>query len=108
MTLNEIQRDVNEWAQQFNPAYWLPLEQLARLAEEVGELAREVNHVHGAKKKKANESESSIGKELSDVIFTVCCIANREGIDMQKEWEEMMEKKQYGRDNNRFEKKLDN
>ena len=32
--------------------YFSPLANLARLTEEVGELAREINHYHGEKKKK--------------------------------------------------------
>lgn len=32
--------------------YFSPLANLARLTEEVGELAREINHYHGEKKRK--------------------------------------------------------
>ncbi|MEK6953220.1 MAG: hypothetical protein AABX29_09485 [Nanoarchaeota archaeon] len=46
-----------------------------------------------------------MGGEIADLIFTLCCLANREGIDLQAEWDKMMEKKLYGRDNERFERK---
>ncbi|MDP2749476.1 MAG: MazG nucleotide pyrophosphohydrolase domain-containing protein [Nanoarchaeota archaeon] len=105
MTLKNIQEDVDKWTGQFKPQYWTPHEILARLTEENGELAREVNHLFGTKKKKSSEQESSMGQELSDIIFTVVCMANSQGIDLQKEWEQMMNEKQYGRDKNRFDKK---
>lgn len=40
--------------------YFSPLANLARLTEEVGELAREINHYHGEKKKKETEEDNTI------------------------------------------------
>ncbi len=105
MSLKGIQNDVDKWTSQFKPQYWPPHEILARMAEETGELAREVNHLYGTKKKKGGEKESSLGQELIDVVFTAVCMANSQGVDLQKEWDEMMEKKCYGRDKNRYNKK---
>lgn len=105
MSLKDIQEEVDTWTRQFSPQYWPPHEILARLIEEVGELAREVNHLHGTKKKKQTEAEKNLGQELSDILFTAVCMANRHKIDLKKEWDEMMRKKHYGRDQNRFEKK---
>mgnify|MGYP001569264798 CR=1 FL=1 len=105
MSLKDIQDDVGKWTSQFQPQYWPPLEIFARLAEETGELAREVNHLYGTKKKKAGEQENNLGRELADIIFTVACMANSQGIDLQKEWERMMNEKHYGRDQNRYAKK---
>ena len=105
MSLKDIQKDVDNWTRQFMPQYWPPHEILARLTEEAGELAREINHRFGTKKKKAEEKENSLGQELSDIIFTVICMANSQGIDLQKEWERLMKEKQYGRDQNRYDKK---
>ncbi|MEK6852426.1 MAG: nucleotide pyrophosphohydrolase [Nanoarchaeota archaeon] len=96
---------MGKWTSQFQPQYWPPLEIFARLAEETGELAREVNHLYGTKKKKAGEQENNLGRELADIIFTVACMANSQGIDLQKEWERMMNEKHYGRDQNRYAKK---
>ncbi len=105
MSLKDIQKDVDEWTGQFDPQYWPPHEILARLTEEVGELAREVNHLYGTKKKKISEHEGSLSQEIVDIIFTVACLANSHKIDLQKEWEQMMSKKHYGRDQNRYTKK---
>ena len=51
MPLKDIQKQVDEWAKQFKIPYWKPHEILARLTEETGELAREINHIYGPKKK---------------------------------------------------------
>ena len=105
MSLNDVQKNVAEWASQFDPPYWPPLAMMARLTEETGEVARELNHMFGPKKKKASEAEQHLGEELIDIIFTVCCIANSQNIDLQKEWDKSMSEKHYGRDGNRFVKK---
>ncbi len=105
MGLDDCQKDVDKWANQFNPPYWPALEQMARLSEETGEVAREINHLHGTKKKKSSEEIKELSDELVDVIFTVCCIANSHNINLDEAWEKMMDKKHYGRDANRFEKK---
>ncbi|MEK6902096.1 MAG: nucleotide pyrophosphohydrolase, partial [archaeon] len=53
MSLKKAQDDVDEWVKQYKIGYFQPLEIMARLTEETGELAREVNHRWGPKKKKA-------------------------------------------------------
>ncbi|HLC72488.1 MAG TPA: MazG nucleotide pyrophosphohydrolase domain-containing protein, partial [Candidatus Nanoarchaeia archaeon] len=71
MALSDYQQKVEAWVQQYRIGYWKPHEILTRLTEETGEVAREVNHEFGPKKKKPDERVSSIGGELADVIFTV-------------------------------------
>ncbi|MDP2665940.1 MAG: nucleotide pyrophosphohydrolase [Candidatus Diapherotrites archaeon] len=104
MPLKEIQKDVDAWAQGFNPPYWQPLEIMARLTEETGELAREVNHRWGPKKKKSSEETRELEDEMGDIIFTLCCLANSQNIDLDGAWKRVMDKC-YGRDKDRFEKK---
>ena len=48
-----------------------------------GELAREVNHYHGEKPKKATEEENTIEAELGDMLFVLICFANSLGIELQ-------------------------
>ncbi len=105
MSFKKIQDDVDKWTGQFDPQYWPAYEILARLAEETGELAREINHLYGVKKKKSNEQENTIGQELVDIIFTVVCMANSHKIDLSEEWEKMLDEKLYGRDKDRYSKK---
>ncbi len=75
---------------QFEQGYFPPLANVARLAEEVGELAREVNHQFGPKPKKANEAPGSIAMELADILFVVICIANSQQIDLDDAFAQMM------------------
>lgn len=92
MTLSTAQRRVDAWISQFEEGYFHPLTNLARLAEEVGELAREVNHRFGQKTKKKDEPEGDMGMEMADILFVLICMANREGIDLQEAFDRMMEK----------------
>jgi NTP pyrophosphatase (non-canonical NTP hydrolase) len=62
--------------------YWSPLSQFARLAEEVGELGRELNFRFGDKPRAAKDVEGSITDELGDVLFIVILLANYLGIDL--------------------------
>lgn len=104
MVLKEAQKQVDDWTSQYKIPYWQPHEILARLTEEVGELAREINHLYGPKKKKSTEGSGELGEEIADVVFTLCCLANSKGIDLDREFKKVMDKC-YGRDKDRFEKK---
>jgi len=92
MSLRDAQQRVDAWVSQYEEGYFHPLTNLARLAEEVGELAREVNHRFGQKTKKAVEPEGDLGMEMADILFVLICMANREGIDLQEAFERMMAK----------------
>ena len=82
MEIKEIQREVDGWISQFEEGYWQPLSMLARLTEEVGELAREVNHRFGEKPKKAGEPEADLALEMGDILFILCAFANSLEIDL--------------------------
>lgn len=77
---------------------------MARLSEEVGELAREVNHRYGQKTKKLTEAEGDLGMEMADILFVIMCMANREGIDLDDAFDRMMAKVVH-RDDSRWKKK---
>ena len=105
MSLKNNQKDVDDWVSQFEEGYWKPHEIMVRLAEEIGELAREINHRHGPKKKKETENIKEIGDEIVDIFFTLICLANSQGIDLDDSWKKLVEEKMYGRDNQRFKRK---
>jgi len=86
--------------------YFAPREMMARLAEEAGEVARELNHLHGPKKKKDDENTAGLSSELGDILFTIAAMANTHDIDLEVVWKGVMDKC-YGRDANRWEKKND-
>ena len=104
MSLTEAQRRVDAWISQYEEGYFHPLTNLARLTEEVGELAREINHRFGQKTKKPEEAEGDLAIEMADILFVLICMANREGIDLQEAFERMMEKVE-SRDEHRWTKK---
>lgn len=84
MDFTAFQREIDAFISQFEEGYWPPLANLARLSEEVGELAREVNHHFGPKRKREDESTGSIAAELGDILFTVGAIANSLDIDLDE------------------------
>lgn len=103
-SLYSMQQEVDEYIQQFKVGYFSPLAQMARLTEEVGELAREVNHTYGEKSKKASEPVNSVAEEFGDVLFVTMIMANSLNIDLTEVFEKNMEKFNQ-RDHNRFERK---
>ncbi len=104
MSLKDVQKEVDDWVNQYKIGYFKPYEILARLTEEVGELAREVNHIYGPKQKKSNEDLREMSDEIADIIFTLTCLANSHNIDLEEAFSDVMDKC-YGRDKDRFEKK---
>jgi len=104
MTIKQAQYDVHKWVQQFKVEYFKPLEMLAQLVEEVGELSRELNNRYGPRTKKSPEDTADIEQELCDILFAIICIANSQDIDLDEAWKKKMDKC-YGRDKNRFELK---
>jgi NTP pyrophosphatase (non-canonical NTP hydrolase) len=81
-TLAAYQAEVDEWVEAVGGGYWSPHANLARIAEEVGELARLINHLYGPKPKKESEAAQELGEELADLVFAIICVANSEGIDL--------------------------
>jgi NTP pyrophosphatase (non-canonical NTP hydrolase) len=102
-SLDELQQEVDRYISQFKEGYFSPLSLLARMSEEVGELAREVNHQFGEKPKKATEADNSIELELGDILFITICFANSLGIDLTEAHDKVMFKFQT-RDANRWTK----
>jgi NTP pyrophosphatase (non-canonical NTP hydrolase) len=102
--MKEYQKEVDEWVSQYKIGYWKPLEVLARLTEETGELARELNHRFGPKKKKETEDTKELEDEMADIVFTLCCLANSLNLDIDQGFKRAMDKC-YGRDKDRWEKK---
>ncbi|HIA74495.1 MAG TPA: nucleotide pyrophosphohydrolase [Gemmatimonadetes bacterium] len=92
MEIRDAQRKVDEWISQFEEGYWPPLTNLARLIEEVGELARELNHRFGSKVKKSEEPKKELALELADILFVLIVIANEQGIDLDEALQSVLAK----------------
>ena len=101
LSLREVQQLIDGWMRQRQWGYWEPLSQLARMTEELGELARIVNHLYGQKPKKLDEAQQELGLEMADLLYTLICLANSQGVDLQDALERTLEK--YGtRDAERY------
>src|SRR4051812_8156402 len=92
MSLAALQKEVDDWISQFEEGYFPPLAMLARLTEEVGELARALMHRYGGKKPKAGEDSGDIAEEIADAMFVLVCLANAQQIDLDQAFATMMEK----------------
>lgn len=91
-TVKELQDDVDSYISQFKEGYFSPLAMLARMTEELGELAREVNHYYGEKPKKTTEEPKAIEEELGDMLFVLICFANSLHIDLESAHDLVMNK----------------
>ncbi len=102
-TIKSMQKEVDEYISQFKVGYFSPLAMMARLTEETGELAREVNHYYGEKKKKESENDKAMAEEMGDVLFVIISMANSLDIDLEEAFDQVMAKFN-SRDANRFER----
>ena len=82
-TLPQLQALLDRWIKQHG-RYWTPLSQFARLAEEVGELGRELNFRYGDKPVMHKDAGGAITDELGDVLFVTMLLANDMGIDLEE------------------------
>lgn len=92
MNVREMQDRVDAWISQFEEGYFPPEIMMLRLSEEVGELAREVNHQFGMKPKRADEPTGSVALELGDCLFVLISLANSLDIDLEQIFDQVMEK----------------
>ncbi len=104
MSLQSYQKQIDDMLQAYEKPYWHPLSQLARLIEEVGEVSRILNHQYGDKPKKAIETHEPLEDELADVLYTVLCLANSQGIGLDQAMQRAIAKLET-RDAGRFQKK---
>ncbi|MFW9951857.1 MAG: nucleotide pyrophosphohydrolase [Candidatus Thorarchaeota archaeon] len=101
LSLKEYQKKIDKWILNHG-GYWSPLSMFSAVVEELGELAREINHLEGFKPKKSDETATLIGEELADVIFALICVANYYKIDIDQELDLVIEKFTK-RNSNRFQ-----
>ena len=103
-TMKHLQDEVHAYISGFEEGYFPPMEMLARLTEELGELSREVQHVYGMKKKKSSEEIKSLAEETGDLLFVLICFANSQGISLEDALMGVLEKFK-DRDADRWTKK---
>lgn len=104
--MKDMQKRVDDFIGQFEVGYFSPLAMMARLTEEQGELAREINHFYGEKQKKSSEDPKTLQEELGDVLFVIISMANSLDIDLTEAFDQVMTKFET-RDKNRFKRRDD-
>src|SRR5690625_6212479 len=82
LSTKEIEKEVHSYISQFKDGYFSPLALVARLSEEAGELAREINHTYGEKPKKSTEEAKTIEEEIGDILLVLACFTNSLGLDL--------------------------
>jgi len=105
MNIKNAQKKVDQWINEHGVRYFNELTNMAILSEEVGEVARIIARKYGEQSSKVNDDEEKLADELSDVLFVLICLANQTGIDLEKSFNENLNKKT-NRDKNRHKSNL--
>ncbi|MEI6554198.1 MAG: nucleotide pyrophosphohydrolase [Paludibacter sp.] len=93
MTLQDAQKQVDEWIKTYGVRYFSELTNLAILTEEVGELARIISRTYGEQSFKKSDKEVNLADEMADVLWVLICLANQTGVDLTEAFEKNMQKK---------------
>lgn len=93
MTIEELQKKVDEWIKSHGVRYFDELTNMAILSEEVGEVARIMARKYGEQSFKKGEEELELADELADVLFVLTCIANQTGVKLNEAIEKNLLKK---------------
>lgn len=92
MTLEEAQKQVDNWIKTYGVRYFSELTNMAVLTEEVGELARVMARKYGDQSFKSGEKDN-LDEEIADVFWVLLCIANQTGTDLTEAFRRSIEKK---------------
>ena len=92
MTLEEAQKQVDNWIRTYGVRYFSELTNMAVLTEEVGELARVMARKYGDQSFKSGEKDN-LDEEIADVFWVLLCIANQTGTDLTQAFGRSIEKK---------------
>ena len=93
MTLDEAQKQVDEWIKIYGVRYFGELTNMAILTEEVGELARVMVRTYGEQSFKKSDEGANLADEMADVLWVLMCLANQTGVDLTAALEKNFEKK---------------
>ena len=92
MTLEEAQKQVDQWIKTYGVRYFSELTNMAVLTEEVGELARIMARTYGDQSFKEGEKHD-LFDEIADVLWVLICLANQTGVNLTEAFQRNLEKK---------------
>ena len=104
MTLDEMQKAVDQWIKNIGGGYFSELTNMILLTEETGELARIIARTYGdqiAKPGDISDPRQNLTEEIADILWVLTCIANQTGINLSDAFEATIRKKTL-RDASRF------
>jgi len=93
MTIQEAQKEVDNWINTIGVRYFNELTNMAQLTEEVGEVARIIARRYGEQSEKESDKSKDLGEELADTLFVLICLANQTGIDLEAAFKQRMDNK---------------
>ncbi len=93
MTIEEAQKQVDDWITTTGVRYFSELTNMAILTEEVGEVARILSRKYGDQSFKESDKEIDLADEMADVLWVLICLANQTGVNLTEAFEKNMEKK---------------
>lgn len=93
MTIEEAQKQVDDWIKTYGVRYFNELTNMTILTEEVGELARIMARRYGEQSEKESDKNKDIGDEMADVLWVLMCLANQTGVDLTEALKKNIEKK---------------
>lgn len=93
MTIQEAQKQVDDWIHEYGVRYFSELTNMAVLTEEVGELARIMARKYGDQSFKKSDLSRELDDEMADVLWVLICLANQTGVDLTAAFKKNLEKK---------------
>lgn len=93
MTIEQAQRDVDQWIKENGVRYFNELTNMAILTEEVGEVARIIARRYGEQSEKESDKNRDLGDEMADVLWVLMCLANQTGVNLTEALKKNIEKK---------------
>lgn len=93
MTIDEAQKEVDQWIKTVGVRYFNELTNMTILTEEVGELARIMARKYGEQSFKESDKNRELADEMADVLWVLICLANQTGVNLTEAFQKNLEKK---------------
>lgn len=93
ITIEQAQKEVDQWIKTVGVRYFNELTNLGILMEEVGELSRLMVRKYGEQSFKESDKNKELADEMADVLWVLICLANQTGVSLTEALEKNFEKK---------------
>ena len=94
MTIEDLQKKVDDWIKKHGVRYFNELTNMAILVEEVGELSRHIARTFGEQNyKKDIDGKMGIKDEIGDILFVLTCLSNQMNLDLKECFNNSIKKK---------------